>query len=145
MKEYLTHSYNETLALAKQLSKELKEGCVIGFLGDLGAGKTAFTNGFVDGLGIEAEVSSPTFAICNEYKGNGKKVCHYDMYRIDSWDDLLTSGYYDSLDSGAYVLCEWGENIFGALPEDAVIIKIEKLGENDRRFTLMTKAEAEAQ
>ncbi len=145
MTEYVTHGYEETLDLARKLSKEVKKGSVIGFLGDLGAGKTAFTSGFVDGLGIKAEVSSPTFAICNEYAGEGDRVCHYDMYRVETWDDLLTSGYYDSIDSGAYVLCEWSENIFTALPDDALIIKIEKLGENDRRFTLMTKAEAEAQ
>lgn len=144
MTEFLTHSYDETLALAKRLAKELKKGSVIGFIGDLGAGKTAFTSGFVDGLGIKAEVSSPTFAICNEYSGNGVKVYHYDMYRIETWDDLYSSGYFDCLDTDAYVLCEWSENIFGALPDDAIIIKIEKLGENDRRFTIMSKAEAEA-
>lgn len=144
MTEYLTHSYGKTLALAKKLSKELPKGSVIGFIGDLGAGKTAFTSGFVDGLGIECEVSSPTFAICNEYVGNGIKVYHYDMYRIETWDDLFTSGYYDSIDTDAYVLCEWSENIFAALPDDSVIIKIEKLGENDRKFTVMSKAEAEA-
>lgn len=144
MTEYITHSYGETLALAKQLAKELPKGSVIGFIGGLGAGKTAFTSGFVDGLGIESEVSSPTFAICNEYVGNGIKVYHYDMYRIETWDDLFTSGYYDSIDTDSYVLCEWSENIFAALPDDAVIIKIEKLGENDRKFILMSKAEAEA-
>lgn len=144
MKEYITHSYEETLSLAAKLAKELKEGCVIGFLGGLGAGKTAFTCGFAEGLCINAEVSSPTFAICNEYIGNGVKICHFDMYRIESWDDLYTSGFFEAVDSGAYVLCEWSENIFAALPEDSLIIKIEKLGENSRRFILMSKAEAEA-
>lgn len=144
MKEYITNSYDETRLLASRLAGELKRGSVIGFIGDLGAGKTAFTGGFVEGLGIKAEVSSPTFAICNEYIGNGVKVYHFDMYRIESWDDLYTCGYFESLDSGDYVICEWSENIFAALPDDAVIIKIEKLGENDRKFILMTKAEAEA-
>ncbi|MCR5208445.1 MAG: tRNA (adenosine(37)-N6)-threonylcarbamoyltransferase complex ATPase subunit type 1 TsaE [Eubacterium sp.] len=143
MKEYITHSYGETLSLALRTAKEVPKGSVIGFLGELGAGKTAFTCGFAEGLGINAEVSSPTFAICNEYIGDGVKLCHFDMYRIDSWDDLYTSGFYEALDSGAYVLCEWSENIFSALPDDTLIIKIEKLGENDRRFTYMSKAEAE--
>ena len=144
MTKYVTNSFIETVALAKKLALELKRNCVIGFIGDLGAGKTAFTTGFVEGLGINAEVSSPTFAICNVYQGETAKVYHFDMYRIETWDDLYTCGYYDSLDDNAYVLLEWSENIFAALPDDAVIIKIEKLGENDRRFTVMTKAEAEA-
>ena len=143
MTEYITESYEETVALAEKLAKELEKGSVIGFLGDLGAGKTAFTAGFVKGLGIEAEVSSPTFSICNEYIGEDVKVYHYDMYRIENWDDLYSCGFLDSIDKGAYVLCEWSENVFGALPDDTLIIKIEKLGENKRSFKLMTKAQAE--
>ena len=143
MTEYITNSLSETEELACKLAGELKEGCVIGFLGDLGAGKTAFTAGFVKGLDIDADVSSPTFAICNEYTGNEKKVYHFDMYRIDGWDDLYSCGFFDCIDSGAYILCEWSENIFGALPDDAVIIKIDKLSENKRSFKIMTKEEAE--
>ena len=144
MTEYITKSYGETLSLAEKLSVELEKGSVIGFIGDLGAGKTAFTTGFVRGLKIDAEVSSPTFAICNEYVGEGVKVYHYDMYRIDSWDDLYSCGFFESLDSGAYVLCEWSENIFGALPDEAVIIKIDKLDDETRKFSVMTKKEAES-
>lgn len=143
MTEYITKDYSETLKLAETLAKELEDGSVIGFIGDLGAGKTAFTTGFVKGLGIEADVSSPTFAICNEYTGGGKCVYHFDMYRIESWDDLYSCGFFDCLDSGAYILCEWSENIFGALPDGAVIIKIEKVDENTRKFRLMSKREAE--
>jgi tRNA threonylcarbamoyladenosine biosynthesis protein TsaE len=143
MQEFITKSVDETVEKAAQFAKTLKKGCVIGFLGDLGAGKTAFTSGFVKGLGIEADVSSPTFAICNDYIGDENRVLHYDMYRIESWDDLYSTGFFDSLESGAYMLIEWSENVFGALPEDAVIIKIDKLGENERRFTLMSKQEAE--
>ena len=142
MTRYVTKSYGETLELAAKLSKELKKGSVIGFLGDLGSGKTAFTAGFVKGLGIDAQVTSPTFAICNEYIGDSDTVYHYDMYRIESWDDLYSCGFFDFIDGDAYVLCEWSENIFGALPDDAVIIKIDKLSENERSFEVMTKEEA---
>lgn len=144
MKQYITHSYEETCALAQRLAGELPKGCTIAFLGDLGAGKTAFTSGFVKGLGITAEVSSPTFAICNVYRGETACVYHYDMYRVNTWEDLYTTGFLDQSDSGAYVLVEWSENIFGALDEDTVVIQIEKLGENDRAITLMNKEEAEA-
>ncbi|MBQ9530602.1 MAG: tRNA (adenosine(37)-N6)-threonylcarbamoyltransferase complex ATPase subunit type 1 TsaE [Eubacterium sp.] len=143
MREFTTNSVSQTRKKAAQLSKTLEKGSVIAFLGDLGAGKTAFTRGFVEGLGIKADVSSPTFAICNDYIGENNRVLHYDMYRIESWDDLTSTGFFDSLDSGAYMLIEWSENIFSALPDDALIIKIDKTGENERRFTLMTKEEAE--
>ena len=141
MTRFVTHSTEETEARAAQLAKTLPTGTVIGFLGELGAGKTAFTRGFCEGLGINAEVSSPTFALCNDYIGDGARVLHYDMYRVDGWDDLYSVGFFEALDSGAYVLCEWSENVFGALPDDALIIRIEKSGENDRAFTIMTKAE----
>ncbi|MBR0412235.1 MAG: tRNA (adenosine(37)-N6)-threonylcarbamoyltransferase complex ATPase subunit type 1 TsaE [Eubacterium sp.] len=143
MTEFVTHSADETEQKAAELARQLEKGTVIGFLGELGAGKTAFTRGFVKGLGIDADVSSPTFAVCNDYIGENDRVLHYDMYRIDSWDDLYSVGFFDSLDSGAYILCEWSENIFGALPDDALIIKIEKLDDTTRRFTLLKKSEFE--
>ena len=127
--------------MAADFAKTVKKGTVIGFIGGLGMGKTAFTSGFVKGLGINAAVSSPTFAICNEYIGNDCRVYHFDMYRIESWDDLYSTGFFDYIDSGAYILAEWSENVFGALPDDSVIIEIEKLGDNDRRFKIMNKTE----
>lgn len=127
--------------MAADFAKTVKKGTVIGFNGGLGMGKTAFTSGFVKGLGINADVSSPTFAICNEYIGNDCRVYHFDMYRIESWDDLYSTGFFDYIDSGAYILAEWSENVFGALPDDSVIIEIEKLGDNDRRFKIMNKTE----
>lgn len=141
MQEFVTHSYEETLQMAADFAKTVKKGTVIGFIGGLGMGKTAFTSGFVKGLGINADVSSPTFAICNEYIGNDCRVYHFDMYRIESWDDLYSTGFFDYIDSGAYILAEWSENIFGALPDDSVIIEIEKLGDNDRLFKIMNKTE----
>ena len=127
--------------MAADFAKTVKKGTVIGFIGGLGMGKTAFTSGFVKGLGINADVSSPTFAICNEYIRNDCRVYHFDMYRIESWDDLYSTGFFDYIDSGAYILAEWSENVFGALPDDSVIIEIEKLGDNDRRFKIMNKTE----
>lgn len=141
MQEFVTHSYEETLQKAADFAKKVKKGTVIGFIGGLGMGKTAFTSGFVKGLGINADVSSPTFAICNEYIGNDCRVYHFDMYRIESWDDLYSTGFFDYVDSGAYILAEWSENVFGALPDDSVIIEIEKLGDNDRKFKIMNKTE----
>ena len=141
MQTFITKSYNETVAAAAEFAKSLPQGAVIGYLGDLGAGKTAFTTGIVKGLGIEADVSSPTFAICNEYRSAGKVLYHFDMYRIDSWDDLYSTGYFDYLDSGAYIAAEWSENIYGALPDDAFIVEISKLSDTEREFKIYKKGE----
>jgi tRNA threonylcarbamoyladenosine biosynthesis protein TsaE len=143
MTEFVTHSYEETLQKASDFAKKLKKGTVIGFIGGLGMGKTAFTSGFVKGLGIDAEVSSPTFAICNDYIGKDNRVYHFDMYRVESWDDLYSTGFFDYLDTDAFIVAEWSENVFAALPDDALIIEIEKLGENDRKFKIMNKSEVQ--
>lgn len=143
MVEYVSNSYEETLNYAEELAKRLPKGTVIGFIGDLGAGKTAFTTGFVKGLGIDAEVSSPTFTICNVYIGKENTAAHFDMYRIDNWDDLYTSGYFDYIDTEAYMLIEWSENIYKALDDDVLLVHIKKASENKRIITLMNKQEAE--
>ena len=140
MREFISESYEQTLQFASDFAKSVPSGSVIGFIGGLGMGKTAFTSGFVKGLGIDAEVSSPTFAICNEYIGENARVYHFDMYRIENWDDLYSTGYFDYLNDKSYILAEWSENIFGALPDDAIIIEIEKLGENSRKFYIKEKS-----
>ena len=143
MEKYITKSYDETVALAEKIAKDMPKGTVIGYLGDLGAGKTAFTTGLAKGLGIDADVSSPTFAICNEYKGNGKTLYHFDMYRIDGWDDLYSTGFFDYLETDAYIAAEWSENIYGALPDDAVIVDISKISDTEREFKICKKGEME--
>ena len=141
MREFISESYEQTLQFASDFAKSVPRGSVIGFIGGLGMGKTAFTSGFVKGLGIDAEVSSPTFAICNEYIGENARVYHFDMYRIENWDELYSTGYFDYLNDESYILAEWSENIFGALPDDAIIIEIEKLGENSRKFYIKEKSD----
>lgn len=141
MKTFISKSYDETLKIAEAFAKGLKSGAVIAYLGDLGAGKTAFTAGIVKGLGIECNVSSPTFAICNEYRGNGKTLYHFDMYRVDGWSDLYSTGFFDYLDTGAYICAEWSENIFGALPDDSIIVEINKLSDHEREIKIYGKEE----
>lgn len=141
MKTFISKSYDETLKIAQDFAKNLKNGAVIAYLGDLGAGKTAFTTGIVKGLGIDCNVYSPTFAICNEYRGNGKTLYHFDMYRVDGWSDLYSTGFFDYLDTGAYICAEWSENIFGALPDDSLIVEINKLSDNEREIKIYGKEE----
>lgn len=141
MKKYISNSYEETLVIASNIAKSCKKGTVIGFIGGLGMGKTAFTTGFVNGLGIKADVSSPTFALCNEYINDEYRVYHYDMYRVENWDDLYSTGFFDYLDTDAFILVEWSENIFGALPDDSLIVKIDRIDETSREIITMSKYE----
>ena len=121
---------------AKKLGSTLKGGEVIAYFGGLGMGKTTFTAGLCEGMGIKAEVSSPTFALVNEY-GSAKKLYHFDMYRITTFDDLCSTGFFDYLDTNAVLAIEWSENIENALPENYIRIEIEYgKDENSRIFKL---------
>ncbi len=134
MQTFLTHSYTETEELAQRFAKTLKGTEIIAMFGGLGAGKTAFTRGLAKGLGIEDGVSSPTFALVHEYDGKFP-VYHFDMYRINSFDDLYSTGFFDYMDTGIMVI-EWSENIENALPENCIRIHIRHLSENEREITI---------
>ncbi len=129
MQVFNTESYSETVALGERFGKVLKGGKVIAFFGGLGMGKTAFVTGIAKGMGIDCEVSSPTFAIVNVY-GKNSELCHFDMYRVSSWEDLYSTGFFEYLDMGSVLCVEWSENIENALPDKSVKIYIEK-GKND--------------
>ena len=135
MAVYETGSRAETAALGERLAKVLRSGSLVLFTGGLGAGKTAFCEGVARGLGCTDEVSSPTFAIVNVYRGP-QPFAHFDMYRIHSLDDLYTTGYFDYLDTGAVIVIEWSENISYVLDEATIYVTIEPLGENERKITI---------
>ena len=131
MKEFITNSAEETIELGSRFAKTLKGGTVVAFYGGLGMGKTAFTRGMAKALCVNEEVSSPTFAIVNDYGGN-PPLYHFDMYRVESWDDLYASGFFDFYEAGGILAVEWSENIENALPENTVRVKIER-GECDNQ------------
>lgn len=131
--EFVTHSPAETEALAARLADGLRGGEVLAFTGGMGMGKTAFTRGLVMGLGAGDVVSSPTFALVNEYIGR-LTVEHFDMYRVESWDDLYSTGFFDYLDTDCVLVIEWSENVAGALPERAVFIDIRQGGSEQERI-----------
>ena len=133
--EYLTNSPRETEALGAALAETLTPGTVIAYLGDLGAGKTAFTRGLARGLGFTDMVTSPTYTIVNEYLGGRLPLFHFDMYRLASAEDLWDIGWDDYLDRGGVCAVEWSENVAEAL-EDPITVNIEKLGEESRRITI---------
>lgn len=133
---FLSNSALETENLAKKFASKLKGNEVIAFYGDLGAGKTAFTRGVADFFGLKDEVSSPTFALVNEYSSEKTKIYHFDMYRINTLEDLESTGFFDYLGRGI-ILVEWSENIKEYLPENLIEIKISKTGENSREIEII--------
>ncbi len=130
MERIVSNSAGDTEQIGKRLAQKLRGDEVIALFGGLGMGKTAFTRGLCAGLGVDEGVSSPTFALVNEYSGRFK-IYHFDMYRVTTWDDLYSTGFFDYLNNGVIVI-EWSENIEAALPENAVKITILR-GENDNQ------------
>ncbi len=124
MIRFVSNSPAQTLEFARSFAKRLCGGEFLAFFGDLGAGKTCFISGLAQGLGCTDPAASPTFAIVNVYRGP-RPLCHFDMYRLTG-EDLEETGFYDYLDAGLTVACEWCENIADEIPENAVTIRIEK-------------------
>lgn len=136
MKIFTTRSREETVALAKKLGQRLSGGEVIAYRGGLGAGKTAFTGGLAEGYGISCDVTSPTFAIVNEYTDGEKTLYHFDMYRIGDADELYSTGFFDYLDGSSVLAVEWSENVDYALPEDTIYVDIKTIDESTREITI---------
>lgn len=135
--EHITQSAEETEAFAESLAQQLHGGDVIAFEGGLGAGKTSFVRGLCRGLGSSAAVSSPTFALMNEYRGGRLTLLHFDLYRIETDDDLAAIGYYDTVGGPDVVAAvEWSENVPEAFDEETIRIRIEPMGGCERRITV---------
>ncbi len=128
--EFISHSPAETEEFAFNLAKRISAPRVICLTGDLGAGKTAFTRGFARYFGIEKGVSSPTFIIMHRYMGH-EVINHYDLYRISDFDELCDIGFEEQIESGISII-EWPDNFMEFLPEDKIMIKITRLGDNER-------------
>ena len=130
-----TTSPEQTEALGEKLAQKLQPGTVIAYLGDLGAGKTAFTRGLARGLGSAERVTSPTYTIVNEYTGGRMPLFHFDMYRLGSSDELFDIGWEDYLERGGVCAVEWSENVADAM-ENPLTVTIEKTGETSRTITI---------
>lgn len=145
MTEYVSHSPEETMAFAARFASTLIPGTVVAFNGDLGMGKTCFVKGLAQGLGYHGTVTSPTFALMNEYIGGRLPLYHFDMYRINTWDDLDSSGYFDYVEAGGVVAVEWSEQITGALTDDTVMVSIRRKNDTTRQFIIRRKCEEAGQ
>ncbi len=131
MKTFLSKTREQTEAFAAEYAKTLQSGDVVLLDGEMGAGKTVFAKGIAKGLGIEEEVTSPTYAYMNDYDG---RLFHYDCYRIESVEQAERLGLADYFDMGGICLIEWSQNIAPLLPKRVKRVQIIKKGENEREI-----------
>lgn len=121
------HSLDQLPDVAEQLKQSLKDHRLLAFNGEMGAGKTTFIKVLCQSLGVDEVVTSPTFAIINQYEsGNGDPIFHFDFYRLESPQEALNIGVYDYWESGYYCFMEWPEKVEKLLPEECVYIEIEE-------------------
>lgn len=136
MERFISKSPQDTENIGKALGKKINDGVVIAFKGGLGMGKTCFTRGLALGLGSSDTVTSPTFALINEYLSGRLPLYHFDMYRISGWEDLYSTGFFDYIAEGGVLACEWSENIENALPENTIFVEFERIDDTTREIVI---------
>ena len=141
MEVFMSDSPLRTEKIAATFAERLKGGEVVAFRGDLGMGKTCFTRGLAAGLGYSGEVTSPTFALINEYIGGRIPLYHFDMYRVSGWEDLYSTGFFDYIAEGGVLACEWSENIENALPDNTIYVEFTRIDDTKREITITKKGE----
>jgi len=129
MKEFKTLTKRETAELGRKLGGILKPGDIVCLNGDLGAGKTAFTKGIAEALGVEGYITSPTFTIVNEYHGF-KPLYHFDVYRIADPEEMYEIGFEEYLNGDGIVVIEWSDLISEIIPPRHVRVEIRKTPED---------------
>ena len=130
MKKIISNSEEETKLIGRKFAKDLKKGDVIVLTGDLGSGKTKFTEGVLQFFGLENEISSPTFNIVNEYVNRDVNVYHFDVYRLEDSEEFYAIGGEEYFNSGICII-EWGELIKDVLPNDYIHISFERDNSDD--------------
>lgn len=128
----ITTSEQETINLGKKIGAKLEKGMIIILSGDLGSGKTKFTEGILTYFGLQNEISSPTFTIVNEYNTPNLIIYHFDVYRLTDLDDFLAIGGEEYFEKGACII-EWGEMIEEILPKDYIKINFSRDLENETK------------
>ena len=136
MYNFLSKSPKDTLEFARDFAKNLKIGDVVVLIGDLGSGKTKFTEGILSYFGIENEISSPTFTIVNEYNSDNVNIYHFDVYRLNNSSDFYSIGGDEYFDKGISII-EWGDIIEDALPQKYTRITFERDLENENYRNLI--------
>lgn len=135
----VTHSPEETAHLAGTIGKIIREGTVICLDGELGVGKTLFVRALARTLGVESDVTSPTFNLMNIYEA-ACPIVHFDLYRITSEEELEDIGFFEYAEATeGIVLIEWAEKFPNAMPADHLSVRIEALNDEERQFTFVAK------
>jgi tRNA threonylcarbamoyladenosine biosynthesis protein TsaE len=133
MRKIQIESEEELSKVARLLLDALGDRTVVALRGEMGAGKTTLVRAIAEELGVEDQVTSPTFALVNQYEGNdGQRLFHFDFYRIDDEREAFDLGYEEYFYSGDLCLVEWPEKIEPLLPEDAMIVRI-SIGDDEQR------------
>lgn len=137
MKTYISKSELDTINFAREFAKSLTQTSIVVLSGELGCGKTKFTEGILDYFGLADEISSPTFTIVNEYRNKDIAIFHFDVYRLSHTDDFFDIGGDDYFDKGICII-EWGELIKSCLPEGTIFVNFEKdlSNKNIRKITI---------
>lgn len=141
-----SYSQQDTYDLGYSLAKYAEKGSIYCLSGELGVGKTVFTQGFAKGLGVEEHVNSPTFTIIKEYQGNQLPFFHFDVYRITDIDEMYEIGYEEYFYGDGVCLIEWADKIEEILPKEKNLILIEKdldKGFDYRRITCQLLSDIE--
>lgn len=137
MYQYISRKEEDTICFASKLASVLQKGDLIWLSGDLGAGKTKFTQGILRYFEMENQISSPTFTIVNEYKNERAEIYHFDVYRLENEDEFWAIGGEEYFEKGI-CLIEWGERIAEILPKPYLKISLEKVEEDleERKITI---------
>lgn len=137
MKEIVIDSLDDLKRVAKAVMESLEGRNVVALCGAMGAGKTTLVSALMEFLGSEDTVTSPTFALVNQYAtADAEVVYHFDFYRINRIEEVFDMGYEEYFYSGNLCLVEWPELIEDLLPEDAMVVRIEILSPTERKFTI---------
>ena len=137
--EIVTKSADETISLGKTLGKLLVGGVVITLFGDLAAGKTTFTRGVAEGLGIDDNISSPTFTLIHEHDGI-IPLYHVDLYRLCGLEDIESIGLEEYLLSEGVTVVEWSERFEHELPHERIDVVLEAIDENERKIVFLSES-----
>jgi tRNA threonylcarbamoyladenosine biosynthesis protein TsaE len=136
MKRIEIDSLSELDGVAEQIIQSLEGRDVVLFRGGMGAGKTTLISRIVAQLGAQDTVTSPTFALVNQYEGTERRIYHFDFYRIDRIEEVFDFGYEEYFYSGDLCLVEWPEKIEALIPDDAMVVRIDITGEDSRAFEI---------